>query len=63
MTKVYNFFGGRKQTDKYLAVLLVTVAGYFLDANFIEYAGVVTAVLIGGAFATSWEDRAKHAKR
>lgn len=61
MKRIYTFFAGRKQTDKYLAVVLVSVAGAFLDASFIEYAGVIAAILVGGAFATAWEDRGRPA--
>ena len=59
MRKVYEFIGGRKQTDKYLAVLLVSLAATRMETSFLEFSGIIAAILIGGAFATAWEDRGK----
>jgi hypothetical protein len=61
MTRLYAFFGGRKQFSAYLAVTLVVGYALITDPapDFLSFAAAIGGILGVGSFMVAFEDRAR----
>lgn len=59
MLRIYEALGGRKQTNGYLAVALITAYAFTKDVSFIEYSGALLVALGVTTAATAAVDRAQ----
>ena len=60
MKKIYDFLGGRKQTNAYLYIVVLFGAARYLDADFGQFALWSSVGLLGTSVAHAVEDGAKH---
>ena len=59
MNRIYQFLGGRKQANTYLALIICLIYAVPSEPDFLTFAGVVAGILGIGSFAVAWEDRSK----
>lgn len=57
MSRLYGFFGGRKQFNTYLALVICLVYAVADGPDFLVFSGVVGGILGLGSFAVAYEDR------
>lgn len=57
MSRLYAWFGGRKQFNTYLGAALLVGYAAFDHPDFLAFAGGIGAVLGFGSFTVAYEDR------
>lgn len=56
MKRIYEWFGGRKQFNTYLALVIALGAAGFQDPGFLAFMGVVGGILGLGSLSIAYED-------